>query len=253
VTVNERIRALLRAEVHIWHGRVPGDGGTCAAYPSSGSAVLSRPERDRLARLVSPVARARFAAAHTAVRYVLGGYLDVDPAEIQLGRRPCCRCGSNAHGRPAVVWPATVLNHNVSHSSGHWLLAVALGGPVGVDIERHRDADIGRLAAACLSGTESSFLARQPRAARPPVFFRCWTRKEAILKACGVGIIARLPGVEVQPHIRPAALVDHTSGSCPRTWLVRDLPVADGLSAAIAQPARTACPIRSYEFFRPGE
>jgi 4'-phosphopantetheinyl transferase len=220
VTANERIRALLRAEVHIWHGRVPVDGGTHAV--------------------------------HTAVRHVLAGYLDAGPAEIQLGRVPCCRCGSDAHGRPTVVWPATELNHNVSHSSGHWLLALALGRPVGVDIECHRAIDIGRVGAACLSGTESSFMTRQPRAARLPVFFRCWTRKEAILKACGVGIIARLSSVEVRPHIRPAALVDHTSGGCPKTWLVSDLPIADRLSAAIAQPASAARPIRCYVYSHAG-
>jgi 4'-phosphopantetheinyl transferase len=112
---------------------------------------------------------------------------------------------------------------------------------------------MGRLGTACLSETESSFLTRQPRAARLPVFFRCWTRKEAVLKACGVGIIARLSSVEVRPHIRPAALVDHSSGDCPKTWLVRDLPIADGLSAAIAQPASAARPIRCYEFSVPGE
>ena len=273
-----------QGEVHVWHGVLTGP-------PAAGDpAVLSEGERSRSARLLRRADQARFVAAHAGQRRVLACYLAVEPAAIRFGRVPCCNCGSTEHGRPAIEYPVTALTHNLSRSGQQWLLAVALGKPVGVDIECHRSIDIDQLAQACLTESELAHLNGQPADRREAVFFRCWTRKEAVLKACGVGLAAGLQSVEVRPEQPGPVEVRHTSGSCPGTWLVDDLgpdpdgdagagrcgepagdapgpwgepagdapawPVEDPVSgvrwsAAVAQPARAAGPVRFRRFTWP--
>ncbi len=232
-------------EVHVWHGVLAADSpkGEPATVPAEDLAVLSREERDRSARLIRASDGARFVAAHAAARRVLGSYLGADPAAIRLGRTPCCRCGSAKHGRPTVEWPVTALSHNLSHSGRHWLLAVALGRPVGVDIECHRSLDVARMSQACLTESENVHLMGLPPDAQLPMFFRCWTRKEAVLKACGVGLAGSMSTVEVQPQHGACALVRHVSGNCPDTWLTQDLPGGTDWSAAVAQPSELAGPV----------
>jgi 4'-phosphopantetheinyl transferase len=247
----------LADEVHIWHGQVTGEPA------GADFAVLSAAEQARAARFARPGDRARFVAAHAAQRRLLARYLGTDPAAIRFGRSPCCKCGSGEHGRPAVEWPAAGLSHNLSRSGQHWLLAVAAGGPVGVDIECHRDIDHDRMAEACLTGSEQLYLRGQRAEQRRQVFFRCWTRKEAVLKACGVGLAAKLTSLEVYPAQAGAVEVHHSSGSCPDTWLVQDMAgvgagssgsveSADGWSAAAAQPARQPRKLRLLAFPRSG-
>ncbi len=232
----------LAGEVHIWHGRITGEPA------SEDVAVLSDAERARSERFVRPGDRARFVAAHAAQRRLLAHYLDTDPAAIRFGRSPCCKCGSLEHGRPSVEWPSAGLSHNLSRSGDQWLLAVTARGPVGVDIEGHRDIEIARMAEACLTESECAYLADQPDELREQVFFRCWTRKEAVLKACGVGLAARLTSLEVCPAHSGSVEVHHTSGTCPDTWLVADLAGEAEWSAAVAQPAGQPGQVRYLTF-----
>ena len=222
--------ALLPGQVHVWHGFFTGE-------PSGEDVtVLSDAERARSARLVRTGDRARFVAAHAAQRRLLARYLGTDPAAIRFGRSPCCRCGSTEHGRPSIEWPPAALSHNLSRSGQHWLLAVAAAGPVGVDIECHRGIELDRMADACLTASERLYLRDQPDELRQPAFFRCWTRKEAVLKACGVGLAASLGSLEVYPEQSGTVEVHHTSGTCPDTWLVQDLARGPGQVPASGPP-----------------
>jgi len=228
--------------VHVWHGVVAGEPADADV------AVLSEAERERSARFIRPADRARFVAAHAGARRVLARYLRTDPAAIRFATVACCKCGSTEHGRPRVDWPPTTLSYNLSHSDQQWLLAAAAGRAVGVDIECFRAVELGRMAQACLSESERAYLTEQPDSQQQEVFFRCWTRKEAVLKACGVGLATRLTSLEVRPEQRGSVEVRHTCGSCPDTWLVQDLPVGPGWSAAVAQPAAEAGSVVVHAF-----
>ncbi len=79
---------------------------------------------------------------------------------------PCRRCGSTEHGRPNIEWPPAALNHNLSGSGQHWLLALAAAGPAGVDIECRRGIDLEGMADACLTASERLNPQVQPDALR---------------------------------------------------------------------------------------
>ncbi|MER6348136.1 4'-phosphopantetheinyl transferase family protein [Streptomyces sp. NPDC001595] len=188
-------------------------------------ALLDESERRRASALRRPRERALHEAAHRGLRRVLGAYTGLPPAAVRLVREPCPGCGG-PHGRPAVAGPAGArLHFSLSHAEGLALLALA-AEPVGVDVERVPRARLAEDAAASLHRSEQAELARLEAAARPDGFARCWTRKEAYLKATGEGLSG-------------AALRDHYLGTGPRPaappgWTVTDVDVPLGWAAACA-------------------
>ena len=233
--------ALPCSEVHGWHGRA-GEPGAPGEPRESDLAILSADERSRCGRFVRQPDRARFAATHAAVRRLLSRYLAAQAAEIRFGRTPCCECGSAEHGPPRIDWPPTDITCNLSGSGDHWLLAVTRGRPVGADIEVPRDVDTGQLALVCLTAAEQQYLSGRSEDRQLAVFYRCWTRKEAVLKACGVGLSSSLRELEVAPGQDAPVEVRHRCKAGPDRWIVQDLPGAAGAGwlGVVAQPAADA-------------
>ncbi|WP_441249251.1 4'-phosphopantetheinyl transferase family protein [Kitasatospora sp. McL0602] len=200
-------------------------------------ALLAPDERARMARYVRPEDAARFAAGRAATRRVLARHLGVPPGVIELGHQVCPGCGSPEHGPPRVASPQTSLSFSFSGAARHALIAVAPGGPVGVDIETVRPADLATLARHYLSPAEAAHLEHLPPGEQLTAFYRIWVRKEAVTKASGVGIVTDLRAVCVSPGSAGPVTVRHTVGDGPDTWTVTDLPVEPGVAAAVARPA----------------
>ncbi|MEJ8813621.1 4'-phosphopantetheinyl transferase superfamily protein [Variovorax ureilyticus] len=162
-----------RAPEHVW--RVDLDAATW------GTACLSRDERERAARFVFARDRERFVAAHVALRQVLAAYSGVTASLLQFlpGKA----------GKPALARPAG-LQFNLSHSQSVALIAIADGNAeVGVDVEVLRPMpDAEAMAAAYFTDAEQRALAAVGPELRDRAFFTCWTRKEACLKAVGLGL-----------------------------------------------------------------
>ena len=88
---------------------------------------------------------------------------------------------------------------NVSHTDGLYLIALAKGFEVGIDVERGWTADPGELAALVsrhFSPAERAWWESTVEADSMSAFLRIWTRKEAVLKASGVGLVNDLRSVE---------------------------------------------------------
>ncbi|GGK46617.1 4'-phosphopantetheinyl transferase family protein [Streptomyces flaveus] len=233
--------------VHVWRGDAP-DHDDPAVF-----ALLSSDERAAVARRPAPVGT-RYAHAHAAVRRILAGYLDADPRELRLGRRPCPRCPNPAHGRPRVVFPRTGLDFNLSRSGAYWLLAVTAERPIGVDLEITRPhADLWLTTSTFMSPAELRHLAGlQDEAARVAAYYRAWTRKEAVVKADGVGVVADLRTVEVGPHLPGPVPVRHIESRGPQWWLVHDLPLGPGTYGALAREPESTGPVLLVDPAAPG-
>lgn len=146
------------------------------------------------------------------LRVLLGGYLGVPAPDVPLERR-CPACGG-PHGPPL----ADDLRISVSYTAGRVAYAVATV-PVGVDIERLRsDLPWRRIAPLVFSSREVAWLESQPRIDQATAFLRAWTRREAIGKATGVGLVDPPP---------PAAW-------CQR---VGQIPAGTPYVASVAHPA----------------
>uniref|UniRef100_A0AAU2V1A7 4'-phosphopantetheinyl transferase superfamily protein n=1 Tax=Streptomyces sp. NBC_00003 TaxID=2903608 RepID=A0AAU2V1A7_9ACTN len=220
------------AVAHAWWWRT-GDG----PIDPADLALLSKEERDRAARFVHARTAGGYVAGRAASRRILSELLDVAPAEIGLGRRPCPGCGDPLHGPPAVLHPDSPLWISMSHTDGCGMLAVARV-PVGVDVEVVREFPVEELAPTVLTESERRVVLGSAEGdARTQAFLRCWTRKEAVLKAVGVGITIDLSAVETRPENSGPAVVAAGVPGTPQSWTVTDLAVPGPWAAAISVPA----------------
>jgi 4'-phosphopantetheinyl transferase len=165
-----RAPVLTSSDVHVW--RIEGAGDAERHLGSLSAAERVRLDRHRGER------RRRFAITHGAAREVLSGYLGCAPADVPLA------C---AYGRPPVA-PGFALS--LAHTEGLGLLALARL-PVGVDVEALADGDdddLEQLAEATLTPAEMRAFMRTAPAHRSRTWVRAWVRKEAALKARGLGL-----------------------------------------------------------------
>jgi 4'-phosphopantetheinyl transferase len=171
-----------------------------AGQPSADDlAILDDDERRRAARFVHNLHRWRFIRAHAAVRRRLGHALSRPPEALRFSTSPL--------GKPSL--PGSGLELSLSHSADVALLAiVAGGGPVGVDVERHRqDLDLDAMARTAFSPRERAALSSTAPGERMATFFRIWARKEAFIKAIGAGLQRPLDSFDVSWTRQPAELL----------------------------------------------
>lgn len=168
-----------RRDVHLWELHLDQP-------PPDAVVLLDATERTRAQRFVHDLHRTRYIAAHAWLRRILGRYLACAPQDLEFSIGP--------YGKPELCAPQSALRpaplrFNLSHSDNRALLAVSNDVAIGVDIEAIRpDLPDATLAAGVLTATELAELEQTPVAQRAAVFFACWARKEACMKALGLGL-----------------------------------------------------------------
>jgi len=166
-------------EVHVWSASV---SAATARLPAL-RGLLSEPEAAQAGRFHREEDRRRYVVAHGILRELLGRYGPWPPRELTFVHSP--------FGKPALDaarWHPP-LAFNLAHSGDVVLYAVATAGRVGVDVEYRRpNIEVMEIARSHFSTREIEVLDSLPEGERHAAFFRCWTRKEAYLKARGEGL-----------------------------------------------------------------
>jgi 4'-phosphopantetheinyl transferase len=166
------------------------DGSALAAQ--DGLSLLVDDERDRAERFVVERERRRFIVARATLRRLLAERLEVPARSLRLTK--------GAHGKPSLAWPFSEsgLQFNVSHSGSVAAYAFTYRAAIGIDVEAIRPmADADDIARRFFSRNErSDFFSLDP-VERCVAFFRCWTRKEAFIKAIGEGLSHPLRAFDV--------------------------------------------------------
>jgi 4'-phosphopantetheinyl transferase len=196
--------------------------------------TLSSDEQVRANRFHFEVDRQHFIVARGCLRSVLARYLEIVPSEIQFKYE--------SHGKPqlATITRAEQLKFNLAHSGDLALYAFTLVGEVGVDLEYIRPEFTGDdIARRFFSATEIACLDGLPVNARHEAFFNCWTRKEAFIKAKGVGLSMPLDQFDVTlaPAERAALLRTSWDENEAARWSLQAIEVGDGYAAAVAVEA----------------
>lgn len=215
---------LAPGRVDLWWVRLSVLQGAMARW----WATLSPDERERAGRYRFERDRAQFVAARGALRALLTGYVGEPAGQIALA--------AGAYGKPcAPAWPR--LRFNLSHAGDRAVYAVALDREVGVDIEELRPELAGRaIAAQFFSAHELRELDRLPSAAWAEGFFTCWTRKEAYIKARGLGLSLDLAQFDVSlaPGEAAALLATRDNPAEAGRWSLHALDAGPGYIAALA-------------------
>lgn len=187
--------------------------------------LLQPGEIDRANRFHFEKDRKRFVIARGFLRMLLGRYLHNDPKQLMFSYGP--------NGKPALE-SDTSLRFNMSHSHAMALYAVTEEREIGVDVEHIRaDFTSDDIARRFFSPFEVESLCGLPDEQRVESFFRCWTRKEAYIKATGRGLSQPLDGFDVT--LGPgehAALLRNDDGTHER-WTMAGIEVGPGYAGAL--------------------
>jgi 4'-phosphopantetheinyl transferase len=218
--------SLNKGEVHVLKAAIQ-EASSMMAYLFS---ILSPDERERATKFVFERDRNRFASSRAILRLILARYLGMKPGEIVLVY--------DSYGKPSLspLQNCEGLSFNLAHSGNRAVYALARNVQIGIDIEQCRnDVAVEELAERFFSKRESSALRSLPEDERREAFFRCWTRKEAYLKALGQGLFVPLESftVSVKPNESPILLEALTSDN-QSDWTMLDLPTDTGFMAALA-------------------
>jgi 4'-phosphopantetheinyl transferase len=213
-------------EVHLWRIDLDQVGGAEANWKR----VLSPDEVARALRFHFARDRQNFTATRALLRILLGTYIGCRPEKVAL------IYGDKEKPSLDATPGAEHLQFNISHSGSRALLAFARGRELGVDIEEIRNNfDHEKLARRFFSSSEQQQLAALPASERCPGFFRCWTRKEAYIKAHGAGVSLPLKDFDVSlsPGEQDALLATRPNGDEAALWSIRDIGAGEGYEAAL--------------------
>lgn len=146
---------------------------------------LPKEEQDRILSYNSKVSANISIVSYATLRCVLQSYLGI-PARDVVVDRACQICGE-PHGRPRV--PGQQLAFSVSHSSRLIVVAVAASGKIGVDVEHAEAKGVDAVRDIALGAIELASLRPLDASSYKATLRRLWVRKEAVLKAYGIGLL----------------------------------------------------------------
>jgi len=216
--------SLRPGEIHVWRRQLGCDRTNIEALRE----VLSPDELARAARFHFASNRDEFIVSRGTLRTLLSRYLRQRASKL--------RFRYSQYGRPEL-WAngdTTALEFNVSHSGGVLVLAFANDRRIGIDVERVRsDFSTTEIAERFFSVAERAVLRELPVEQQHEAFFRCWTRKEAFIKALGEGLSHPLD-VSLAPGLPPALLGTRPDAEDARRWFLWDIAVSEGYVGALA-------------------
>jgi 4'-phosphopantetheinyl transferase len=208
------------SEVHIWKAHLdPAEDlfELCAR-------LISDTERARAAAFCFDNDRRRWIMARGILRDLLGRYLKVPPQFVRIE--------SQKNGKPYVI-ASPGLEFNLSHSAEIAVYAFCLKA-VGIDVEKKRlIPEAVELASRYFSSEEQLLVKESDPAERSAAFLRCWSRKEALLKASGSGL----------SHL----LTRFSPSESAPAWTIANVDVGEGYVAAVAMhPAFAYSKVRNW-------
>jgi 4'-phosphopantetheinyl transferase len=221
-------------EIHIWRAFIDSEHAQVRYL----APLLSEAERTRASRFLFVQDRDRFISGRGILRSILGLYLQQPPSAIVFTYEAAGKPKLESHNSDRQIC------FNVSHS--HELAVYAFAHQdVGIDVEavKPERAD-EKVAEHLFSARELAELRALPPEGRVHGFFNCWTRKEAYIKARGLGLATPLDSfaVSLTPG-EPEVIASTDSGR----WILRSFQPADGYVAALVAD-RSARTIRFWDW-----
>lgn len=162
-------------EIHVW--LAPLD------FDSNYYSILSEDEKVKAAKFRFLRDQHHYIKSHGVLRNILSAYVDNDPSALKFN--------ISKYGKPFLMSQNKehAVRFNMSHSENVVCYIVSKDNEVGIDIEYIKpDFDWKTIAKLYFNPCEMLYLENLPRVDHDKAFFELWTRKEALLKAVGIGL-----------------------------------------------------------------
>jgi len=235
--------ALPNQQIHLWRAPLECSEQELADFRK----VLSPDEIKRADRYIFPKDQRKFAKARGVLRHILARYLRCHPTEVQFSY--------SERGKPSLM--NLPLYFNVSHSHELALYGFSVERKIGVDLEFIREMSQPMdIAKRFFSKREHRLLSELPSSEQLRSFFACWTRKEAYVKAIGLGLAQALNAFEVSiTPDEPAALLSiEDDPLAAKAWSLENILLPDGYLGCLAvqklegEAEGLPYPVSQYEF-----
>ena len=170
--------------------------------------------------------RQRFVAARGQLRRLLAAYTGERPEKLSFVYGP--------HGKPGLG--DGQLSFNLSHSNTRGLCALTIEGPVGVDLEYvSAMPDFATTIGTVMSPLEKLLLRDIAASEHERVLYHNWTRKEAYLKALGLGLSTSPQAISISlAEDSPKLLEGIDQSARPEEWQLRSFHLGGEYVAAVA-------------------
>ena len=190
-------------KIDFWHIRLCGSLADAAKLHGHLDSGL----RTRAGRLAHPEDWRRFVLRHSAYQRILQEALCLDQAQ------PVVKYSQ--YGKPFVPGKA---KFSWSVSGDYSILGIASEGEIGVDLEKVEPFPVcTRVLELVAAQDEREWLFGSPTEELFTRFLRLWVRKEAVLKAKGIGLLQA-------PSSVSAAFVERVfDKECGTSWLLQDI------------------------------
>ena len=202
--------------------------------------LLNPEERKRADKFYFEKDKNRFVITRGILKSLLGRYNKINAARISFGQ--------NAYGKPLMEH--NPYHFNVAHSGNYGLLGLTKIADIGVDIEQFRaQTDLEAIARRFFSRVEIAEFSALPESERQQGFFNAWTRKEAFIKAVGMGLSLPLHAFDVRlsPN-HEAGLSDvRYEGLQSTDWNLDALEAPPGYAAAFCLKSSTVYELIYYK------
>jgi 4'-phosphopantetheinyl transferase len=220
-------------EVQLWRIELDGAENLIDRY----SSLLSAAEQTQARRHRAGLVRDHFIVGRACLRVLLGNAFGIGSRDVSIIK------GINGKPETPPIGGRSI-SFNIAHSKSTVLIALRPQGPVGVDVEYlDRLTDTMEVARANFTENESNILAAiSDLEARLRSFYCYWTRKEAIVKADGRGLLLPLASFDVSFESMDAqpVRVNETSDAEGKIYFVTDLDLGDKAVAALALESSTS-------------
>ena len=139
---------------------------------------------------------------------------------------------ANPWGKPTL--PGSGFEFSISHSGNAVWVALCRGFAVGIDVERADTVTDPHALADVFHPTERAELLLLPAVEAQCAFLRCWTRKEAVVKALGEGLSRPFSSFCVRTDECASDWLVEVPEAKAEGWTSADLPVSTGYHASVA-------------------
>lgn len=177
----------IEADIFVFHGHVANALDRLDYFKS----ILTRYEKKRAEKFVFDKDRNLYIISHGLLREQLAIHLaiPIDRVEIRFEQNK----------KPFLIGNK-MPDFNLTHSGDAFAFTIcnSLVHQVGIDIEKPKaNFDFHSIIENYMHPSEIAYITDNStqKAEQAERFYEVWTRKEAVLKMCGIGIVANLPDI----------------------------------------------------------
>jgi 4'-phosphopantetheinyl transferase len=183
---------------------------------------LSQDETHRANKFYFTHHQQRFTMARAMMRLLLAQYLSLSASELVFEY--------SKYGKPYLSCHEEI-EFNLSHSENWAVLGIGKKYPLGVDIEIFSERPYHGIGNHVFSTQENQALHKLPHSLKPLGFFSLWSQKEALIKACGLGLTYNT--TEFNVAVLPPKKQLIWDKQHQKTWQIHSFMPRSQLSAAL--------------------